>query len=333
MFLRTVYNDGHWFTAITPPNIGKQEHTAMENATQTNENVSNETSAPAEVAATPKFFLALINDALQAYTTIELFRADAGADAPVITTAEELEQSDVPLAAIVKAFNKSADKKVRGFKDRKEASKEIFKLLDEVAAKMAALEKAPEADKLAGAVKPEKTAKPKKEKAAGTGEGRSSPLAKKFWSRSGNALTGRRLGGSGVGIQALQYIINNPGCSTEEYLANSGGGRFVDLQYDLDKDNIVALTGATPEERAAEIAALAEQRKVAEKAEAEKQAKVEADKKAKKEAADKEKAEKAAKKEADDKAKADKKAADDAALAAAKAADEKAKEGQEAPTA
>ena len=266
-----------------------------------------------EVAKATIFLSINAGGNLTAFMNREDLVAQLGEEAPVFSNADELKASEVPLAEIVGAYNKIATKKVRGFKDRDQGSKELFGALEAVAAsKTNQADAGSEAEKLAAAVKPKKA---KKEKAEGTGTGRASPLAGKFWSRSGAAIKGRRLNGSGVGINALKYIIANPGCSTEEYLEKSGGGRYVDLQYDLDHGNIVVLSGATPEERQAEIAKLAESRKAAEAAEAEKLAKAEAEKKAKAEAAEKAKAEKKA---AEDKAAADKKAADEKAAAEAK---------------
>jgi hypothetical protein len=239
-----------------------------------------------------------------------------------ITTLQGIIDSDaIPLAAIVASYNKISAKKTSGFKDRKLGATALDGVLREAAKQMAnAPKEASEKEKLASALKPKKAAK---EKSGGTksGEGRSSPLSGKFWARSGNAIKGRRLDGSGVGIKALQYIIANPGCSTEDYIANSGGGRFVDLQYDLEYSNIVFLTGATPEERAAEIAKLDEARVGAEaKAQADKEAKEKeaADKKAKAEADKKAKAEAKQKELADKKAAADKAKADEKAAAEAK---------------
>jgi len=294
-------------------------------------------AANSTAVATIALFLGMQGDKLKAFTDRETAVADLGGETALYTTAAELaDTNDVPLAAIVNAYNQVAGSKnkVRGFKDRAAGSTALFGVLEDMVRKQQQSEGQSETEKLAAAVKNEKPKKEKKEKAAGTGEGRSSPLAKKFWSRSGNAIKGRRLGGTGVGINALQYIIKNPGVSTEDYLANSGGGRFVDLQYDLDYGNIVELKGATPEERQAEIEALAEQRKAAEAAEAEKQAKAEADKKAK---AEKAEADKKAKQEAKAKADAEKKAAADAkakadAEAAAKPEGETAPaEGEQAP--
>lgn len=284
----------------------------------TNENqTTTENTATDGAAATPAIAIFMGLNAqgeLKAFGTQEDLIATLGEGTDIFTTAAELEASSVPLAEIVKGYNQIATTKVRGFKDRKVASSSLFTTLGELAASRAAKADAgTETEKLAAAVKPKKA---KKEKKEGDGAGRASPLASKFWARSGTALNGRRIGGTGVGINALQYIITNPGVSTEDYIANSGGGRFVDLQYDLDKGNIVMLKGATPEERTKEIAALTEARKGAEAAEAKKLAEAEAAKKAKAEAAEKAKAEKKA---AADKAAADKKAADDKAAAEAKA--------------
>lgn len=277
--------------------------------TEQNANTTEATGTATETA-TPKYFLGLQGDVLRAYQSIELFKADFKDGTAPITSVDELVASDVPLAAIVATYNKGADKKVRGFKDRAEGSKELFTLLDGLAAKAAANAGKSEADKLASAVKPAKVPKAPKEKKEGSGEGRSSPLSGKFWSRSGKALVGRRIGGTGVGIQALQHIINNPGVSTEDYLKNSGGGRLVDLQYDYDKGNIVMLDGDEAA-RKTQIDALAKDRAVAEKAAAEAAEKAAADKKAKEEKA-----------AADKKAKEEKAAADKAAkeAEAAKAA-------------
>lgn len=287
--------------------------------------MSNEANTENQTAAA-KFFLGYQDNKnkLQAYQTLELFQADFGAEATPITSAAELEASDVPLSAIHNAYNGIAQKKVGGFKDRKIGSKTLFDTLTEMVEKMAAQANQSETEKLASALKPVKEKKVKKEKAEGESAGRSSPLSGKFWSRSGNALSGRRLNGSGVGIQALQYIINNLGCSTEDYIANSGGGRFVDLQYDLDHDNIVMLGGQTAEERQKEIAELAEKRKGAEKAETERLNKIEAERKAKKEKAEADKLEREAKKKADAEAKAAKEAEEAAKAEAAKTEGEQA---------
>lgn len=251
-----------------------------------------------------------------------------------ITTEQELIDSDVPLEVIVASYNKGAPigefKKVGGFKTRQEGAKAFFGVLGALKAKAEAQDSMSESEKLASAVKAKKEPKAKKEKAEGAGgTGKASPLAGKFWARSGNPLQSRRLGGTGIGVNALKYIIDNPGCSTEDYLANSGGGRFNDLNYDLDKGNVVALTGATPEERAAEIAALTEKRKGAEAAEAEKLKQAEAEKAAKAKAKEEEKAKKEAEKAAKAEAKA-KKEAEDKAKAEADAA-AKAAEGEKAP--
>lgn len=297
----------------------------MANETANTETAANETVA----VATPKFFLGMLGDALKAYPTIELFNAQHADQTPITSVEGLVEANEVPLAAMVKAFNDAtpdAKAKTRGFKDRKEGAAAIFGLLETRLAAATAANAATEGDKLAAAVKPKKEKKAKEPKAEGTGTGKASPLAKKFWARSGNAISGRRLGGSGVGIQALQYIVKNPGCSTEDYIANSGGGRYVDLQYDLEYGNIVMLTGADEAARKAEIAELDKVRVGAEAAAAEKlkaDEKAKADKKA---AAEAEKKAKADKKAADDKAKKEKAEADAAALANAKAADDKAKE-------
>jgi hypothetical protein len=297
------------------------------------------TEAANATTALPTIFFGMQGDALRAYLDEDMFRKDLGAEAPVINTVEQIiESNDIPLAAIVVAFNRATKgPKSKGFKTRAEGASALFDAVHQMIAAANAAEGKSETEKLAAAVKPAKEKKPKKEKTEGAGEGRASPLAKKFWSRSGNAIKGRRLGGTGVGINALQYIINNPGVSTEDYIANSGGGRYVDLQYDLDYGNIVELKGATPEERQAEIAALAEQRKGAEEAEAKRLADAEAAKKAKADAAQKAKDEKAAaKKAAAEKAAADKAAADKAAAdkaAADAAALEKAKEADAKATA
>jgi hypothetical protein len=280
-------------------------------------------------AATAAFFVAWDGVKIRAF--LELDGKDgfttAFPDKAPITTAEGIaEDNEITLASIVEAYNKIAPKKVAGFKDRKIGSAALAEKLTEVAASMKAAPAAgsSETEKLASALKTKKPAKEKANKAAA--EGRSSPLSNKFYARSGAALNGRRIGGTGVGINALQYIIANPGCTTEEYLTKSGGGRYVDLQYDLDKGNIVFLTGATPEERAAEIAALDAARVSAEavageKAKAEEEAK--AKKKAEKDAADLEKKTKA---DADKKAKEDKKIADKAAADEKAAADKAASE-------
>lgn len=279
----------------------------------TEQTANTETTTEATQTETPKFFLGNAGEVLRAHTSTELFTKDFPDQTP-ITTAAELVASDVPLAVIVATYNKGSDTKTRGFKTREEGAAKLFELLDGLAAKAAANAGKSEQEKLAAAVKPAKTPKAPREKKEGGGEGRASPLSGKFWSRSGNALKGRRIGGTGVGINALQYIIGNPGVSTEDYLKNSGGGRLVDLQYDFDHGNIVMLEGDEAA-RAAKIAELASARKVAEKAAADAAAKAEEEKKAK-----------LAKAEADKKAKADKAAADKKAKeeAAAKAEADKA---------
>jgi hypothetical protein len=275
-------------------------------STQAMESFMTDTNAQTETAAAVVYLLGytgteirvILNDADGPKMFEETFP-----DVKPITDAAGIAASDIPLEAIVSAYNRMSAKKVRGFKDRKTGAKELDEVISQVA--LSKLNPAPvEGDQLANSLKPKKAPKAAKEK-AGANEGRHSPLAGKYWSRSGTALVGRRLGGSGVGIKALQHIIDNPGCTTDDYLANSGGGRYVDLQYDLDKGNIVILTGTSPEERAAEIKALADQREGAEAAAnkaAEEAAKVKAEKEAKK-LKDKEEAE-----AAKAKAKADKEA-------------------------
>lgn len=272
--------------------------------------------------ATVAFFIAFKDPDLRAFATLDLFKADFPEIEP-ITTVDGLAESDIPLEAITASYNKISAKKVRGFKNRKEGSAALVGVLQDLIASMSAPKPSTE-ETLTKALKPKKEPRERKPKEAGSSEGRNSPLAGKFWARSGNALKGRRIGGAGVGIKALQYIINNPGCTTEDYLANSGGGRFVDLQYDYDFHNIVMLTGATAEDRAAEIAKLDAVRVGAEQAAADKEA---AEKKAKEEKKAKAEAEKADKKAKADKEKAEKKAAAEAkAKEEAAAAEAKSKE-------
>lgn len=252
------------------------------------------------------FFLTYKDPDIKAFPDLEAFKADFP-DVDPITDEAGIETSDIPLEAIVAGFNKISPKKVRGFKSRKEGAGELARVLTNLIKSLN--EPKPSAEEaLTKALKPKKEPKERKAKEAGSAEGRNSPLSGKFWARSDAAIKGRRLGGSGVGIKALQYIIDHPGITTEEYLANSGGGRFVDLQYDLDYGNVVMLEGATQEERDAELAKLAAVRVGAEQAAQAKAVADEAAKLAKK--AEKEKADEV--KKAEKKAKADeaKKAAD-----------------------
>ncbi len=278
---------------------------------------NTETNEVAKTEVGPAYYMTFDGKELRATLDRASFDEKFPGVEPITTLQGIIDSDTIPLASIVASYNKISQKKVSGFKDRKTGATALDGILREAAKQMAnAPAEGSEKEKLASALKPKKAPK---EKAGGnkTGEGRSSPLSGKFWSRSGAAIRGRRLEGSGVGIKALQYIIANPGVSTEDYIANSGGGRFVDLQYDLEYGNIVILQGETPEARAEEIKALAEARVGAEaKAKADKEAadKEAADKKAKKEAEAAEKKAKADKEKADKKAKADadKKAADEA---------------------
>ena len=262
------------------------------------------------------FFIAYKDPDLKGFADLETFKADFP-DVEPITTVKGLADSDIPLEAIVASYNKISTKKTRGFKNRQEGAQALVTVLQDLIVTMSQPKPSAE-ETLTKALKPKKEPRERKAKEAGSSEGRNSPLSGKFWSRSDKAISGRRLGGSGVGIKALQYIIDNPGCTTEDYLANSGGGRFVDLQYDYDFGNIVMLTGGTAEERAAEIEKLASVRVGAEKAAAEK-AEAEAKPKAeKKPAAEKAAEEKKAKSAEEKKAKADAKAKEEAAKTEAK---------------
>ena len=257
--------------------------------------------------------------AIRANTDAESLRTVDGVEGEIHSAAATLVADEtIELKAIVDAYNKVAGKKVKGFKTREEAADALFTALGEVAAKMAARETegngSVEGD-IEKALKDKKPKKEKKERAEGAGT-RGSPLSGKTWSVGANAISGRRMESSGIGVQALKWALGQKLFTTEQYIKDSGAGRFNDLQYDIDKGNIVELTG-TPEEMAAEADRRHAARVGAEKAKAEAdaaEAKAKAEKKAAAEKAKAEKAEKAAAakaaKEAEAKAAAEKAAAE-----------------------
>lgn len=228
----------------------------------------------------------------------------------------------ITLDVIVKGYNQISGEKVKGFKSREEGVDKLFTALEAVLAKNVAQTNGTAEGDIEQALKEQK---PKKEKKAKEAKGvRGSPLNGKVWAVGPNALNGRRMESSGIGVQALKWALGQELFTTESYIKDSNAGRFNDLQYDIDKGNIVELTG-TPEEMAATAKEWATKRKAAQAAadaKAKEEAEAAAKKKADKEAeATKKKAEKAAAdKAAKEKAEAEAKAKADADAAAAEEA-------------
>lgn len=252
-------------------------------------------------------FLTFTKDTLGAHAEradAEAHNAENGGDVIITTIDELLACTAITTAHMLKLYNiavKSVDPEAKDEKsigkDTKTAATKLFAALDAAFG----TDDAQASAELDAAVKPEKAARKKKEpkeKSGPMGE-----YAGRRWIVAPVEPKPRRApterGNPARGYNSMNVIRNNPGITTEDYLAK--GGRLRDLQKDFKVNkNILEVVG--DEETSKKfIADTLAQRKIE-------------DEKARVAAAEAAK-EAAAKAEADAKAKADKKAAEEKAAA------------------
>jgi len=272
---------------------------------------------------TSKHYLTFVAGQLAAHQTEEdatAHNTEKGGDV-IINTVEELVAStainiDPHYITLYNLASKAVDNDAKALKakdlgkDKAIAATKLFAALDAAFG----TPEAQTASDLAGAVKPEKKARVKKDKEDKAPSGPMGIYGKRFWVVAPREGAPRRppaeRGNPARGFNSMRVIKENPGISTEDYLAKGGRLRDLDKDYRVNK-NILEVIGdeatraafvkETLAARAVEDVKLAAEVKAAAEAKA---------------AADKAKAEKKA---ADEKAAADKKAADEAAAAKAAA--------------
>lgn len=213
--------------------------------------------------------------------------------------------------AAAKAIDTDAKETKSLGKDPATAATKLFAILDSAFG----TDEANTSAELDAAIKPERKKRVKKEASESSPAG---PFAGKFWIVAPVEPKPRRApkDNPARGYNSMMVIRNNPGISTEDYLAK--GGRMRDLKKDVEVNgNVIEVVG-DEKERAAFVKKTLEETKVAQ---AQLKAKAEAEAKAAEEAAKKKAAEKEAKakEEAAKKAAAEKKAADEKAAADAAA--------------